>query len=243
MTVRQIVRSLIEKGQTVDYYVRKDGSIRVTNLNGEKFSSRLSTGNDAARVLLETLEGRSVEEAKVEVARSTSFLRSQRAAARAVRKAGTTLKSQTAETQSKFKELQRLVKRINKANTKGQKDTFIPVSWKRTLDAAKKRGISPTAQINRLLDYLNPIAENVAPVEMVDGTINRAAILAPRFPFLFDHIEFLEANRKIQDIYALDVYGNSLYELAVLASDDDGETVAKVKAAFTELKAKAHYGA
>lgn len=49
MNLRQIVKTLREQGHRVGYKVRKDGSIRITSIDGRKYSPRLSEGNRAAR--------------------------------------------------------------------------------------------------------------------------------------------------------------------------------------------------
>lgn len=52
MTLKNIVKTLQGKGVKVEYYTRKDGSIRITRLNGATFSPKRSTGNIAARAML-----------------------------------------------------------------------------------------------------------------------------------------------------------------------------------------------
>lgn len=60
MTLRKIVESMRAKGVKVDYYVRKDGSIRITRINGAKYSPRRSEGNIALRAMA----GQSLSERK-----------------------------------------------------------------------------------------------------------------------------------------------------------------------------------
>lgn len=49
MTLRGIVQQLRTEGHRVSYRVRKDGSIRVTSIDGRKFSAQYSAGNAEAR--------------------------------------------------------------------------------------------------------------------------------------------------------------------------------------------------
>lgn len=51
MTTIDIVNQLRAQGHIITYTVRKDGGIRVTGINGETFSGRLSAGNRALRTL------------------------------------------------------------------------------------------------------------------------------------------------------------------------------------------------
>ena len=49
--LRDVVGQLRRQGHRITYKVRKDGSIRITSIDGRKFSSRLSQGNMAARAM------------------------------------------------------------------------------------------------------------------------------------------------------------------------------------------------
>ena len=49
--LRDIVGQLRRQGHRIIYKVRKDGSIRITSIDGRKFSSRLSQGNMTARAM------------------------------------------------------------------------------------------------------------------------------------------------------------------------------------------------
>ncbi len=102
MTNREIVSRLRELGHTVEVYVRKDGSIRVTAIDGTKYSSRLSEGVAAARDIYYNEGGilADVEAARYEAAKK------QREAAQASRASGDTLRSQSKEFQARFKKLQ-----------------------------------------------------------------------------------------------------------------------------------------
>lgn len=51
MTLRGIVQQLRTEGHRVSYRVRKDGSIRITSIDGRKFSAQYSAGNVEARRL------------------------------------------------------------------------------------------------------------------------------------------------------------------------------------------------
>lgn len=50
MTIRDIIKLLQEEGKQVSYYIRKDGGVRITKIDGESFSG--STGNQRAREIV-----------------------------------------------------------------------------------------------------------------------------------------------------------------------------------------------
>lgn len=52
MTLKKIVEELRLKGYNVEYYTRKDGSIRIYRIDEQKFDVSRSTGNARARELL-----------------------------------------------------------------------------------------------------------------------------------------------------------------------------------------------
>lgn len=59
MTIRDIIKELEEIGYSVSYYERKDGGVRITRINGERYSG--STGNQKAR----TIVGAKLSEAQI----------------------------------------------------------------------------------------------------------------------------------------------------------------------------------
>ena len=52
MTIKEIISELIHSGNEVSYYKRKDGSYRITRINGKSY--RGSTGNTRARQIIGT---------------------------------------------------------------------------------------------------------------------------------------------------------------------------------------------
>lgn len=197
MTNRQVVAKLRELGHEVEVYVRKDGSIRVTSLDGKKYSSRLSEGVQAARDLLfesQGIEG-SAEPARYEAAKA------QRAAARASRKAGGTLRSQSKDFQNLFKKFQREVKKINKRLAKEGKRPSFQVSWKTTKEGAAKGGITPEQQLQRAMDYFRATSQGIAPAAMVAELEQKLILFIGKNPELQPFLSFLQANRDRLDIY------------------------------------------
>ena len=51
MTLRNVIKLLRRSGIKVSYRARKDGSIRVTSINGRRFSAQYSEGNKQARLM------------------------------------------------------------------------------------------------------------------------------------------------------------------------------------------------
>lgn len=65
MTTRQVINKLIKEGHKVTYYTRKDGGVRITSIDSQRFTG--STGNTRARALT----GESLSERrKVQLSRS-----------------------------------------------------------------------------------------------------------------------------------------------------------------------------
>lgn len=54
MQVRDMVQALTDKGHLVTYYVRPDGGLRITSIDGERFSISGNAGNERARKILGT---------------------------------------------------------------------------------------------------------------------------------------------------------------------------------------------
>ena len=52
MTIKQVIDTLKKMGFSVKFYVRKDGGVRITNINGQSFSG--STGNIVGRNIVGT---------------------------------------------------------------------------------------------------------------------------------------------------------------------------------------------
>ena len=239
MTNRQIIQSLIARGVKVSYYVRLDGSIRVTELGGVKYSSRLSRGNEAARVLYYELEGLEKEAAEAKTKESLKPIRSQRLAAQRSRASGRTLKSQTRQVRDEFKALQNLVKRMDKVNESQGKRGFESITWEKTKEAAGAAGITPAAQIARALDYYQPLASDIAPRVMVQGLIDKIREILPKHKYLADLLDFLEDNKTSQDVYAIDKAGEVLYEVDATEGNENQKTK-NVAAMLSELKEKQH---
>ena len=208
MTNRQIVSALREMGHKVEVYIRKDGSLRVTSLDGQKFSHRLSEGVQAARNLyLSSVEsyGPPVEAKRYE------DVKRQRALARYSKKAGNTLSSQDKAFQSAFRKLQNKVRRINKKLIKEGKSPKFGLTWYSTKTAAKAGGISLEEQLRRSEDYFEAVSAFVAPPEMVNKLLERLYEYVDLYPELLQFIEVAEANRKGLDIYETRKTFNWLY--------------------------------
>ncbi len=61
MTTRQLVEALQKGGNQVTYYIRKDGGILITSINGQKFKG--ATGNRVARFMVgETISERRAQQ-------------------------------------------------------------------------------------------------------------------------------------------------------------------------------------
>lgn len=240
MTNRQIIQSLISMGVEVSYYVRKDGSIRVTNLNGEKFSPRLSQGNEAARLLLYKITGEGEKEAAARVAAELKPIRAQRVAAQRTRASGYTLRSQSKQFQAEFKALQRRVKAMAKANIAAGKRGFEPITWAKTKEVASIIGKTPEEQLRRLQDYYEPLAGDIAPRVMVQALIKRIEEIEAKYYFLAEMRVYLENNIAVQDIYALDKAGSVIYDITATEGDEDGQKPLKAANMLEELQEKAH---
>lgn len=199
MTNREIVSRLRELGHTVEVYVRKDGSIRVTAIDGTKYSSRLSEGVAAARDIYYREGGltSSDEEARYQA------LKKQREAAQASRASGDTLRSQSKEFQAKFKKLQARIRRANKRLAKEGKRPSFNISWESTRSAAKKTNTSFEAQLNRAADYWEAVSRFKAPCQMVMELLSKLEEFAPAYPELYQFITFINEgdNKKNLDIY------------------------------------------
>ena len=197
MTNREIVSRLRELGHNVEVYVRKDGSIRVTAIDGTKYSSRLSGGVAAAREIYYREGGilSGDEEARYQA------LKKQREAAQASRASGDTLRSQSKEFQAKFKKLQARIRRANKRLAKEGKRPSFNISWESTRNAAKKTNTTFEQQLNRAADYWESVSRFKAPPQMVKELLERLTEFLPRFPELQPFIDVINAHPKDLDIY------------------------------------------
>lgn len=211
MTNKQVVSKLRELGHIVEVYVRKDGSLRVTKLDGVSFERNQSKGVYAARELLEKEDISSFE--PEEGARRRA-IEAQRKAARASRKSGRTLRSQTKEFQKEFKKLQDAVRKANKKLKKEGKRLLGVPSWAKTREAAQMAGTSVEAQLNRAKDYFVPLTGNVAPVVMVEALIAQLEKLEDAHPEFIPVKVFLENHKRNIDIYALTTTRNWAYTVA-----------------------------
>lgn len=222
MTNKQVVSKLRELGHIVEVYVRKDGSLRVTSIDGVQYERNQSKGVYAARDLLEKEASGIIDPA--EGARRQA-IEAQRKAARASRKSGKTLRSQTKQFQKEFKKLQDLIRKTNKKLIQqGKRPLGVP-SWAKTREAALKAGISVEAQLNRAKDYFTPLTGNVAPVVMVDAVIEKMKWYEKAYPDISPVRQFLESHKRQIDIYALTTARNWSYtkaagQKASLEADD-----------------------
>lgn len=128
---------------------------------------------------------------------------------------------------------------MSKANIKEGKRGFEGISWTKTRTAAGYLGISPEAQIMRMMDYYEPLASDVAPRVMVQGLIDKIYMIEPKYPYLSELREYLENNIAVQDVYTLDKAGNVVYEINATESQSP-QGKAKADEILEELKARAH---
>lgn len=195
MTNKQIVSSLREMGHDVKVYVRKDGSIRVVELDGQKFKANFSEGVQAARSLYYEKTNAPKEEIEAYQA-----VKSQRAVARHSLKSGFTLKSQSKEFQTAFKKLQAKVRRINKRLAKEGKHPKFGVNWHSIKAGAMKSGIRPEQQLKRAADYFAATSQGIAPQVLVNSLLARLYAWDDQFPELIELESYVEANQKHLDI-------------------------------------------
>lgn len=201
MTNRQVVQKLRELGHSVEVYERKDGSIRVVSLDGQAYSSRLSLGVEAARTLLfsESMDESYQEKEKAR----REAQKAQRKAARSMKGLSSRLSSQSVDVQKEFRKFQAQVRRRNKKLQKeGKRPLPIP-SWKDTVNAARKGGISPYRQWLRFRDWLNPLMGDKAPKELVDSLIESI----DKYQYVASDVLYIRptvvANRNVLDVYAV----------------------------------------
>lgn len=210
MTNREVVNQLKQLGHKVKFYVRKDGSIRITQIDEEKFSSHLSKGNLTGRQILEKESSwyDPGEELRQEA------IRKQRLAAQKSRASGKTLRSQSKQFQEEFKRLQNRIRQTNKKLiAQGKRPLSVP-SWLKTREASEKAGISTEQQLNRAKDYFIPLTGNVAPRVMVQALINQCLLYEKGHPEIIPVRKFLEDNINHIDIYSLNVAHNWVYGIA-----------------------------
>lgn len=226
MTNREVVEKLRQSGHEVGVYVRKDGSIRVTSIDGVKYSPRLSQGVEAARNLLFN-EGK-ISQKEVE----RQEIKSQRAVARNIRASGDTLKSQSAKFQSEFKRLQRQIKQLNKRLIKEGKKTHKGLSWYRLREYAKRAGKTPGEQLRRMKDYYGRLFSDVAPSDYVNSLIVKLGIWKAKFPELERLLHVVKVNKNFIDVYETNntlnwAYG---YVQGIPQSETLEERIAKIEA-------------
>lgn len=121
MTIKKVIQQLREKGYKVEFYTRKDGGVRVTNVNGIKFSSKLSDGNAYAQQLLGVATPSKQYEQRI--------------------KAGESAK-QLAQTSKDF---QKAFKKAQKEARTGR--TPKKITWKDTKDTLRKLGEKKTLAV------------------------------------------------------------------------------------------------
>ena len=229
MTNRQVVSRLRELGHEVGVYVRKDGSIRITSIDGAKFSPRLSEGVAAGRELLQTTQFWDEGEAT----RREGIMR-QRSAARASRASGQTLASQSQEFQAEFKRFQREVRKVNKRLAKEGKRPSYGVEWKATREAARRGGISPEQQLRRARDYFRATSQGIAPSQMVAELLGKLEMYLPKFPELQVFIDIINPNIDRLDIYETKATIVWLYGYVQEISQSEGveERAARLRASI-----------
>lgn len=199
MTNKQVVSRLRQLGHEVEVYIRKDGSLRITKLDGVKYSSKFSEGVKAARQMLFDQLG---EQGKTEAARYEA-VKAQRRAAQASRRSKVTLRSQSKQFQENFKRLQREVRKANKRLAKQGKKASLSVSWENVRKGAEKMGIPFDKQLNRLFDYFLAVANLIAPPQLVEELEYKLMMWAPQHREFYKFVSFIQAgdNRKRLDIY------------------------------------------
>ena len=216
MTNRQVVSRLRQEGHEVGVYVRKDGGIRITSIDGVKYSDRKNpktgqpSGIQAARDLL-FQEGRISNQEK----EAYKGIVSQRSAARlSISIKGNikpSLKAQSEAFKAEYKALATGIKKLNRRLIKEKKRAFEPISWQRTLKAAEKAGISVEAQLRRASDYFSSLFSDIAPSVLVKQFIETLEMYEQKHPELKKLTDFVEENKGKLDIYALDKAANWLY--------------------------------
>lgn len=197
--------------------MRKDGGIRITSIDGVKYSDRKNpktgqpSGIQAARNLL-FQEGRisnredAAYEAVIAQRRAARLSVSTKAAAKP------SLKAQTPEFQAKYKELQKKIRALNRRLRKEGRRPGAGLSWQKTLEAAKKGGgLSVEAQLRRTADYYGALFSDIAPLVMVEQLLQRLYVWANAFPELDSLIQIIEDNKKVLDIKAVDTAANWSY--------------------------------
>ena len=207
MTNWQVVSKLRDLGYKVEVYVRNDGSIRVVSLNGQKYSARLSEGVQAARRLLFDSQG---IEGAAEPARYEA-IKAQRAAARASKRAGGTLRSQSLDFQKRYKDFQNRVRKVNKQIAKMGKRPSFSISWKTTKEGARKAGITPEQQLQRAIDYFNATSQGIAPEVLVAELEAKLILYKPLKPELQAFLDVIKENRNRLDIYETKITIEWLY--------------------------------
>ena len=114
MNLREIVKTLRARGHKVGYKARKDGSIRITSIDGNKFNPKYSLGNQTAR----TLAGGSLSERKRrQLERGRKIIKGGIEERRAARKQGRPPRPKApklnAEVQKALRKAQRKIRKLN----------------------------------------------------------------------------------------------------------------------------------
>lgn len=233
MTNRQVVSRLRELGYQVDIYVRKDGSIRVTSINGEKFSSRLSVGVNRAREILFS----QADYVPPHEAEQRAQVLKQRELARISRASGNTLKSQSETFKASYKKIRNLIRKLNRKLEKEGKKASYRTSWQEIKRLAIKQGKEPQSIVRQSLDYFTSIYSYIAPRVMVQTGIDKIKGYSLQLT-LADLLQFLEAhlNKDDIDIYEMKITIDYIYNVRKgLVSDDrvaetQKERIAKLEA-------------
>lgn len=132
MTTFQVVQLLRSRGHVVEYYARKDGSIRITRIDKDTFSARLSQGNALAR----SMTGQQLPEERTAQRRSAS-----KYAGGGKIKAGRelTLKDVSSNFLNYYKKAQRILKKYRKTE-EGKDNPFAILRAPRILRAVRIHG-------------------------------------------------------------------------------------------------------
>lgn len=201
MTNRQVVAKLRELGHDVEIYQRKDGSIRVTSIDGKKYKSNLSEGVEAARkILFKESLSKEEREAEAEVRRQQW---KQRDIAGKLSRSSSAFGKQSESIQEEFKDLERAIKKRNRQLKKAGKRTLPVPTWSKTVATALKAGISPYIQFLRFKDWIQPLTGEIAPQEMVQSLLDDIEEKGEKNKDIFYIQDTVEDNRFVLDVYAV----------------------------------------
>lgn len=160
MTIKQIISTMKQSGYDVSFYVRKDGGIRITKINGQRFTG--SKGNVRAR----EITGQQLSEARTKQLKKIAPTESMKGKGRYNKRRKRKLSADVE------KEIARLQRKYRKEKTKGQ-PTRRNYRWvlehygKKEADRLLKqadlyiRGIAYSENIDALIGRLQSDAEKI----------------------------------------------------------------------------------